>query len=82
MFVVFPWLPWLAAIVSGVLLVALWVECELSGRGGTILIAWFLVAAYCQFFTLSAGVSVAGLALQTILAIYLIIRWKIQSTAT
>jgi hypothetical protein len=81
MFLVFPWLAWLAAVVSGVLLAVLWTDGDLSRRAGTLLLSWFLAAGYCQFSAVSAGISVAGLVLQTILAVCLIIRWKVESAA-
>ena len=76
MLLIFPWLAWLATIFSAVLLAALWADDQLSGRGGPVLLLWFLGAGYCQFLSASAGVSAAGSGLQTVLAVYLIIRWK------
>ena len=49
---------------------------ELSGRGGAVLLSWFLVATSCQFFGASALMSAIGLAPQTLLAVHLVIRWR------
>ena len=76
MFEIFPWLPWLAAITSVTLLVMLWAAGELGARARAILLSWWLLAAYCQFFGTSGGMWALGLALQTVLAVYLIIRWR------
>ena len=75
---VFPFLGWSATITSIVLLIALWNLDQLGQRSLLCLIAWFLVAAYCQFLAASTVVGTAGLVLQTILAIYLILRWKLS----
>lgn len=75
---IFPFLAWLAAITSGVLIVRLWISGELGRLAGSVLVGWFLVAAFCQFRGASALSTTAGLVLQTILAIYLILRWKVS----
>jgi hypothetical protein len=49
---------------------------ELGPRGAAIAVSWLLVAGYCQFFATSAVGSAIGLALQTLLAIGLIVRWR------
>ena len=74
---ILPFVTWVAIVTSVVLLAALFAFGDLAPRVLAILIAWCGVAAYCQFFGASAAVSAAGLALQTILAIYLILRWRI-----
>ncbi len=74
---VFPFLAWLAAIISAILLAALWSLGELRPGVLGVLAAWFLAAAYCQFLGASAMVAAVGLLCQTILAIYLIFRWKL-----
>lgn len=75
---IFPFLAWLAAITSGVLIVVLWTSGGLGQRVGSVLVGWFLVAAFCQFLGASASSTTSGLVLQTILAIYLILRWKVS----
>ena len=79
MLLIFPWLAWLAVITSGVLLIMLSAAGELGRRGASVLVVWFFVAAYCQFLGATPVVVTAGLVLQTVLAIYLIIRWKVST---
>ena len=72
----FPFLAWLAVVTSAALLASLYASGDL-GRGSlSLMLGWSLVAAYCQFFGASAAIAAGGLALQTVLAVYLIIRWK------
>jgi hypothetical protein len=71
-------LGWLAAATSMAMLVMLAAAGELRARSGAALIATFLIGAYCQFFSGSAIVGAAGLALQTLLAISLIVRWRLS----
>ena len=73
----FPFVAWAAIVTSVVLLAVLFALGGLSTRGLAILALWCGVAAYCQFFGASAAVSAAGLVLQTLLAISLILRWRI-----
>ena len=75
---IFPFLAWLAVVTSTVLLIALWHLGQLRPRGFAFLLGWLLVAAYCQFVAASAVVAAAGLLLQTMLAVYLIVRWKLS----
>ena len=72
-----PFLAWLAAITSGVLLAVLWNLGELRGVGLAVVLGLFLLAAYCQFLAGSVVAGIAGLALQTLLAIGLLLRWKL-----
>ena len=65
---IFPFILWLAAITSAVLLFLLWNLGELGPRSLGVLLGWFLVAGFCQFFAGSAVLAAAGLALQTMLA--------------
>ena len=74
-----PFMVWLAAITSAVLLAVLWHFGELGRRSRVVLLGWFLVAGYCQFFAVSPVVGAIGLLLQTLLAICLILRWKLSS---
>ena len=73
----FPFAAWLALVTSAVLLFVLLTLGELRLRDGTVLVAWCLGAAYWQFFALSAAGAATGLAFQTLLAIYLILRLKL-----
>ena len=75
---IFPFALWLAVLASAVLLFALWTFGELGPRGGVVLLGWFLLAGYCQFFLASAAAAAVGLILQTSLALYLILRWKLS----
>jgi hypothetical protein len=79
MLLLFPLAAWLAAATSIVMLVMLAVAGELRVRSGAAMIALFLIGAYCQFFSGSAIVSAAGLTLQTLLAISLIVRWRLSA---
>jgi hypothetical protein len=73
----FPFLVWLAAATSVTLMVMLAAAGELRVRSGLVAVTVFLVAAYCQFFTASAMSRAAGLALQTALAVALIVWWRL-----
>ncbi len=77
MLYIFPFIAWLAAITSAVLLAALWNLGELSRRSLLVLLGWFLLAGYCQFLAGSTAVGAMGLLLQTALAIYLVLRWRL-----
>jgi hypothetical protein len=76
MLVLFPFAAWLAALTSVVMLILLASIGELGRLGGVILVCWLLAAFYCQFFGPSVIVAAIGLGLQTMLAIYLIARWR------
>jgi len=51
-------------------------EGTLLGKSLAIHVSWFAAAVWLQFFASSAALSAAGLVLQTVLAVYLILRWK------
>ncbi len=76
MMTIAPWLAWLAAITSFVLLVF-----RSTGDGETprpwlaLLWIWFAAAAYQQFFGRTSPVNAGGLAAQTLLAIVLLV-WR------
>jgi hypothetical protein len=76
---IFPFVGWLALITSIMLLGTLFASGDL--RLGVLvgLGAWCLIAAYCQFFAASPVASASGLALQTLLAVCLIARWRFTS---
>jgi len=74
---ILPFLAWLAAITSGVFLARLWSLGEIRPRELAAALGCFLIAGYCQFLGGSAIVSAAGLAIQTVLAIYLTVRWRL-----
>ena len=75
----FPFVVYLAPITSLVLFVMLASAGELRWRAGLALGAIFAVAAYYQFLGGSAIVAALGLGLQTLLAIYLIVRWRLST---
>jgi uncharacterized membrane protein len=76
----FPFFTWLAAGTSVVMLVLRGASGELRWSSAIALGAWLLIAGGCQFLGRSAIVSAVGLALQTLLAIYLILRWRFSSS--
>mgnify|MGYP001122433385 CR=1 FL=1 len=76
---ILPFLAWLAVATSVVLLVSLWKLGNVRTRTGIVFSAWLVAAAYCQFVASSATVGAIGLVLQTILAIYLILRWRLNA---
>lgn len=65
---------WAPAIASALLLALLWAQDELSGRVSWFLIGWFLLALAAQYLTMATGVWIIGLALQTALAIFLLLK--------
>ena len=73
----FPWLAWIAAGTSLVLLVALRIFGEMRPGSFAPLVGAFLVAAYGQFISSSDLMNKVGLVLQTILAVYLVVRFKL-----
>ena len=75
---ILPFIAWLAALTSSTLLFVLWKFGDLKRRSLAALVGWFMLAGYCQFFGSSAVISAAGLVLQTVLAICLMIRWKVS----
>lgn len=79
MLLFFPFVAWLAAATSVVMLVMLYAAGELRGRSGSFAVALCLVAASCQFAGDSQVIIVLGLALQTLLAIGLILRWRMSA---
>lgn len=72
-------LRWMAVLVSAVLLVSLYREGNLGGPSLAVHVSWFAAAVGLQFLGPSAMYSAAGLLLQAVLAVYLIIRWKMSS---
>ncbi len=73
----FPFLGLLATVVSIVLIAMLWFSGDFRARGLAMTVACLSAAAYLQFESSSATASAAGLALQTLLAIVLICRWRL-----
>ena len=70
---------WAPAIASALLLALLWARDELSGRVSWFLVGWFLLAVAAQYLaTPSTGVWIIGLALQTALALLLLLKQQIS----
>jgi hypothetical protein len=65
---------WIPAIASAGLMALLWAQGSLSGRAPLFFTGWFLVAIAAQYLGAASGLWVAGLALQTILAIVLLLK--------
>jgi len=78
MLYILPFLTWFAAITSAALIVMSWKLGELRRFSGGALLAWFLIAGYCQFLGGSPVVRAVGLFFQTALAIVLSVRWKLN----
>ena len=70
-------LSWLAAATSIVVLVMLAASGDLTLRTGAVVGVLILLAAYAQFFSGSPLVRAAGLGLQTLVAVYLLVRWRL-----
>ena len=71
---------WVPAIASAALIALLWAQDGLSGRTPLFLAGWFLVALVAQYFGTNSisVVWVAGLALQTALAVFLLLKHQID----
>jgi len=67
----------LAILTSIVMLVLLIAIGEVGLRGGVLLATLLLAAGYAQFFGASMAIAVTGLGCQTLLAIYLLVRWRL-----
>jgi len=72
-------LRWIAILVSAVLLVSLHRHGDLGRKSLAVHVFWFAVAAWLQCFASSASLSAMGLLLQTVLAVYLILRWRFNA---
>jgi hypothetical protein len=69
---------WVPAIASVLLMVLLWAQDEFSGRTPLVLVCWFLLALAAQYFgTMAGAMWVAGLALQSALAVFLLLKHHI-----
>jgi hypothetical protein len=74
----FPLIGWFAGGTTLAMLAMLAAAGDLRGRSAAVLIALFLMAAYAQFFSGSVIARAVGLTLQTLLAISLIVRWRLS----
>ena len=69
---------WGPAIASAALIALLWAQDGLSGRNPLFLASWFLLALAAQYLgTTTSVLWVAGLALQTALAVFLLLKHQL-----
>ena len=69
---------WVPAMASAALMALLWAQDELSGRGPLFVGSWFLLALAAQCLgTLTGVLWVVGLALQTALAMFLLLKHRL-----
>jgi len=69
---------WVPAIASAALMAFLWAQDGLSGRARLFLVSWFLLALVAQYLgTTTSPLWAAGLALQTFLAIFLLLKHQL-----
>jgi len=69
---------WVPAIVSAALMALVWAQDGLSGRAPLFLASWFLLALAAQYLGTPTSVWwVAGLALQTFLAVFLLLKHQL-----
>jgi hypothetical protein len=73
----FPFLAWLAPATSITMIGMLIAAGNLRARPAIVVCLWCAAAAWWQFFGGSPGASVTGLGLQTLLAVALIVRWRL-----
>ena len=66
---------WMPAIASAALMGFLWTQGVLTGRAPLVLSCWFLLALAAQYLgTLASAWWIAGLGLQTALAVFLLVK--------
>ena len=68
---------WVPAIASATLMALLWARDGLSARP-LLLASWFLLALAAQYLGTTTSLWVAGLALQTALAIFLLLKHQLS----
>lgn len=69
---------WIPAIASAALIVLLWVRDGLLGRAQLFFSSWFVLALAAQYLGTTASVVwVVGLALQTTLAVFLMVKHQV-----
>jgi hypothetical protein len=69
---------WVPAIMSAALIALLWIQDGLSERARLFFLGWFFLALAAQYLgTMATAVWIAGLALQTALAIYLLLKQQL-----
>jgi hypothetical protein len=66
---------WVPATASAGLMAFLWAQGVLSGRAPLVLSCWFLLALAAQYLgTIASAWWIAGLGLQTALAVFLLVK--------
>ena len=68
---------WVPAVASAALMALLWAQDGLSGRTPLFLSSWFLLALAAQYLGTTTSVWIAGLALQTALAVFLLLKHQV-----
>ena len=69
---------WVPALMSAVLIAILWAQGGLSGRPPLFFAGWFVLALSAQYLgTTTSVVWVAGLASQTALAVFLLLKQQL-----
>jgi len=69
---------WVPAIASAALMAFLWTQDVLSGRARWLLVSWFLLALAAQYLGAIASILwIVGLALQTALATFLLLKHRL-----
>jgi hypothetical protein len=72
---------WVPAIASAALMALLWAQDGVSGRASLFLASWFVLALAAQYLgTITSVVWVAGLAMQTALAVFLLLKHQFGQT--
>jgi len=66
------------ALLSAALLIKLWWDRGLFGRSGAMFVVWFVAAAAAQFASSGIAWWIAGLVAQTLLAIVLLLRGRLD----
>ncbi len=69
---------WLPALISPVLLVWLWSQHSITDRAALRRLVWFVLALVLQGWVNVTGAWVAGLVLQTVLAVTLLMQWQLE----
>jgi hypothetical protein len=68
---------WIPAVASFLILALLWTHGELFGRAAWFLAGWFVLALAAQYLAPTTVVWIGGLALQTALSIFLLLKQKL-----
>ena len=70
---------WVPTIASAALMVLLWARDGLSGRAQVVFVSWFVLALAAQYLGATASVVwIGGLALQTTLAVFLLLKNQLR----